>query len=978
MFIKFYLLNVQGLHPRSNQNKLKFIEDTLINENISFFILTETHLNDNFLDAEIRIKDYTIFRSDRVNRSHGGVALYIRNDSAAYTDVLCRFSNGTTDLLVLYLKNINLVIFIVYRPPKTQCHLFNDVIKKIKEILNNPPSKHTDFIIAGDFNFPGILWPNATIHTSNAEDKVQGNDLINMVNDHLLTQIVDKPTRESNILDLIFSNNPDMVHSIENFRTAISDHNMIKIITNIATKSSKYQVNSSYTKSDMDTLNLYNPNINWTEINKGLECIEWERKLCNQDVSSMLSIFKEECLKCCLNFIPSQKSRSKKSIVPRDRRILMKKRCNLRKKLKNGANNYGQLQNLIASIDLQILESHENQRILEETKAINSLTTNPKYFYSFANRSSKISSSVGPLFINKELTNNPTEMANILKKQYDNSFSVPRFDNESINDNFFVEDQERNIQDILKSIKINDDDIISAINSIPQNSAPGPDGFRPIFLKKCKYQLAFPLRCIWEKSLESGEVPRDLKHSIITPIYKGGNKGLPQNYRPVSLTSHLIKLVERIIREKIVIFLNRKDVFNNHQHGFIKGRSCLSQLLINYENVLDSIKDGANADVIYLDFSKAFDKVDHIILIKKLKEVGISGSIGKWLFNFITERKQQVKVQGYLSEISDVKSGVPQGTILGPLLFLIMINDIDSDIKSSSVSMFADDTKVLKKISDINDHSLLQEDLNSLINWTEYNNMEINETKFQLVSYGIQTGLKYPYGCNSNVILESSIVKDLGIYMNNDATFKYHVSCISTKVRKLLGWTLRTFKTRDTKLMVQIWKTLIIPHLEYCCQLWSTNSISVIQELESHQRQFTKYISDIKHLDYFERLSYLKIFSLQRRRERYCIIYVWKILEELVPNPGILSHYNDRRGRLCYVKDINASIRKIKSIIHNSFTYSGSRLFNKVPKDIRDTTNVNVDHFKLKLDKWLRSIPDQPPILGYKTPNGNSITDWIQ
>ncbi|KAG0722137.1 putative RNA-directed DNA polymerase from transposon BS [Chionoecetes opilio] len=217
---------------------------------------------------------------------------------------------------------------------------------------------------------------------------------------------------------------------------------------------------------------------------------------------------------------------------------------------------------------------------------------------------------------------------------------------------------------LLTEITPETEELIEAIDAISSDSAAGPDGFHAKFLKQCKLELAVPLKLIATKFLASSIIPPNLKEGIVTPIHKGGNKGLAKNYRPVVLTSHIIKIIERVVKNHLTDHLEKTNAYNEGQHGFRKGRSCLSQLLAHQEALLEATSKGTNVDVIYLDFAKAFDKVDHGLLLHKLRGLGISGNLGKWIHTFLTGRTQKVSVPGHLSDPSDVVSGVPQGCVL--------------------------------------------------------------------------------------------------------------------------------------------------------------------------------------------------------------------------------------------------------------------------------------------------------------------------
>jgi hypothetical protein len=290
---------------------------------------------------------------------------------------------------------------------------------------------------------------------------------------------------------------------------------------------------------------------------------------------------------------------------------------------------------------------------------------------------------------------------------------------------------------------------------------------------------------IWRDSLDTGLIPNELKRATIIPIHKGDSRALPKNYRPISLTSHIIKIFERILRTHLVNFLEDNNIMNSNQHGFRAGRSCLSQLIAHYDYIIDCLEEGLNVDVVYLDFAKAFDKVDHGVLLHKLRTMGVGDKVGIWLHSFLSDRTQSVLVNGFLSEQCKVISSVPQGTVLGPILFLAHIADIDSGL-SSRVSSFADDTRISRQISSIIDFELLLFDLQKAYEWQQINNMMLNEKKFETLRYGKNKDIKL----NTNYLtptgqhIESKKkVKDLGVIMNDTANFSDHIEYTCIKVR---------------------------------------------------------------------------------------------------------------------------------------------------------------------------------------------------
>ena len=562
----------------------------------------------------------------------------------------------------------------------------------------------------------------------------------------------------------------------------------------------------------------------------------------------------------------------------------------------------------------------------------------------------------------------------MLKSQYESVYSTP------VKEKIVSSPQEffshNTAEEQFNSIVIDRNDIMEALDNLSSKSAAGPDGVPNILLKNCKRSLADPLEILFRTFLSTGTIPSILKEAFVIPVHKGGERSSPANFRPVSLTSHIIKTMERIIRKSMVNHLEVHKKLNQSQHGFRSQRSCLSQLLEHHDTILSFLEEGENVDSIYLDFSKAFDKVDTGILCHKLREIGIGGKIGVWLHNFLSDRKQFIIANGVKSNQSSVKSGVPQGTVLGPVLFLILINDIDSGIESF-VSLFADDTRISRKVNNEEDVETLQDDLEKLYRWQEHNNMAFNSSKFEVLRYGSNTALKESTnyltpGCEP-IIEEKENLRDLGIIMSNDASFSSHVEHVCKKVKQKSGWILRTFSSRQTWFLKFMWKSLVQGHVDYCSQLYFPNKSSDMEKIENLQRIYTRKIPEVSSLNYWERLQKLKIYSQERRMERYRVIYIWKILEGISPNCGIQETHSDRRGREVQVPKVKGN-GKFQTIREGTFQIHGAKLFNSLPKSVRNITRTSVDEFKVALDKFLQTIPDEPKLPGYIPSACNQVT----
>ena len=322
------------------------------------------------------------------------------------------------------------------------------------------------------------------------------------------------------------------------------------------------------------------------------------------------------------------------------------------------------------------------------------------------------------------------------------------------------------------------------------------------------------------KSFSVGLLPDEWKNADITPLHKKGSKSSRENYRPISLTSIACKIGEKIVFDRMIKFWHEIDLINSNQFGFLRGRSTATQLLSTFNDWAKSRNLSIPTDVIFLDLAKAFDSVPHERLLLKLKTNGIDGSLLNWLRHFLVGRKQRVVVRGSCSDWSRVTSGTPQGTILGPLLFLLYINDITECI-SSTVKLYADDTKIYREISDpIIDCQLLQDDLNNLSEWARKWQLRFNAGKCESMRI-----THYRDKSETNYFLEKPLkdgdhFKDLGVTITRDLSWGNHIGITVNKANKVLGSLKRSAGTANTNVFSMLYKSLVRPILEYAAPVW--------------------------------------------------------------------------------------------------------------------------------------------------------------
>ena len=353
---------------------------------------------------------------------------------------------------------------------------------------------------------------------------------------------------------------------------------------------------------------------------------------------------------------------------------------------------------------------------------------------------------------------------------------------------------------------------------------------------------------------------------------------------------------------------------------------------------------------------------------------------------FLRDRTQQVVVDGQMSLAALIMSGVPQGTVLGPILFLIFINDITDCITNSTIRCFADDTRISKAISCEHDVSILQSDLDLVIQWSMKNNMTLHEDKFEYICHSASKSNSlcqlpfvsecYQYNTSTSSLAPVSQLRDLGVTVSPDLSWSLNIRSICDKARQKAAWVLSVFHTRSPAIMLTLYKSMVRSLVEYCSPLWNPSKISDIQELESIQKSFTARIAGCQNLDYWERLNKLSLMSLQRRRERFIICYMWKILHGHTSNDlAIQFHTRSRTGTQAIVPSLNKSSSiGHQSMYDKSFAMIGPRLWNAVPYRLNSIDQF--EPFKIQLTRFLLTVPDKPPARGYHPTNSNSLLAW--
>ena len=458
--------------------------------------------------------------------------------------------------------------------------------------------------------------------------------------------------------------------------------------------------------------------------------------------------------------------------------------------------------------------------------------------------------------------------------------------------------------------------------------------------------------------MKLSKLPSEFKQAEIRPIYKKkGSKSDPSNYRPVSLTSVTCKVFEKIVKKCLCNHLLENNLLSPHQFGFITGRCTTTQLLVSIKEWQKSLDNSVPTDVAYLDFRKAFDAVPHNRLIFKLSKYGIKGELLSWIKDFLYERAKYVKINNAKSVTSPVTSGVPQGSVLGPMLFIYFINDLP-EVCTVPTKIYADDTKAFSEIRSEEDRDKLQFSIDQMFQWTQEWQLLFNQAKCKILHIG-DNNPNYKYfigeGANRIELETSAIEKDLGVLVDNELNFESHIDYVIKKASSKKAQILRNFSYRSKKVLVPLFKTLVRPILEYANSVWVSSYRNQINLLEAVQRKFTKHILEAKKLKYEDRLRCLKLPSLEYRRFRGDLIQAYKIAHKHYDRASVSNLFkfnqNSRlRGHKYKLTKIITKKRKYQHFFSNRIVNS----WNNLSEETANSKSINI--FKNNIDKEFEEL----------------------
>ena len=928
--------NISIIHNNIKSVKTK-IDDLIVEATHHDIVtLSETLLTKEIKNDEINIPNFfPPFRRDRPN-GWGGVAIYVRNT------LFCkeRPDLAVEDLEAIWietkLKQETLLIGSFYRPPSARVHYWTLVEESIKKAMSTPHK----FIILGDFNSDYINKPNENLYLRNI---IQSNNLLQFIREY--TRITNET---KSCIDMIITPCRNLIDSVEVLPEINSDHKVVcaKLKTKIRRISTYKRQLINYSKLDENKLKTQ------------LHNIDFEKMINEQDLDTSAELFSEklfETVKLCVPIrIVTMRDNSAPWIneyilylrADKNRIHILAKRVDTNEQwaiFRNIRNFYTneirkRKQEYIADLDEQI-GNGENFGSKNWWKLVNRFLKNKDMY------SDTIPPITDPENVNNTIYEN-LDKADCFNRYFKSQATVPDADDNPPP----LPVRNNTMPQIILSVQ----EVENVINNLDSNKAVGPDLIHNKILKAASPVISKALTSLFNKSLSEGHFPSCWKTAHITPIHKKDSKSICSNYRPISLLSCVGKALEKCIQIRLLEFLKENNIINPCQSGFVPKDSTIYQLLNIYDDFCSSLDDKVPTEAIFFDISKAFDRVWHRGLVHKLYSVGIRGQLLTWFSNYLHNRTQAVVIKGQKSNYLNITAGVPQGSVLGPILFLIYINDLTNNI-DSIIKLFADDTSMYLSLNDNPARTLtLNSDLDKIKTWASTWKVTFNANKTDKLNI-----------CNRNTTLPDSLYfdnvllststhhKHLGIILQNNCKWDEHITNLITRCRTHINC-LCSYKYRLNRKSLEImYKSYILPILDYADVIWDNCTERQADTLEQIQIDALKVITGsvrgTSHLSLYNDTGFV---PLKERRKRHKLILYFKFTKGLLPEHLIpkfpplaseVNQYHRRRMQDRYTMNCRTELYR------HSFFPSATRLWNNLPENIQSARSFG--EFKRHLKK---------------------------
>ena len=933
-------LILSHVNINSMRNKYIALQEVLYDGLVDILSVQETKLDESFPDAQFGVPGYQMFRRDR-NGNGGGIVTYVRSDIPARRRTELELTQGAEDIsLEVNINNERWLMKFIYRPPSANLNAFKE---NLQEKLDFAYISYDNVNIIGDINIDMM----DKTKSDTISDIYDIFDLKNIVKDFTCHV---KDCRPS-LVDVFLTNKPRMFYSVQNSDCGLSDcHDMISCIfrQRVPVTTQKYINYRSFKNLDEDKLksDLENVPYHVAHVFQDIDDVYWAHEKMVNDIVN--------------EHIPVKQKRQRKTKAPfmngpLRRAINVKKALYRKFKRCNTSPNWEKFRkqrNHVTNLKRQSIRHYFAERC--------GGGMNSKYFWPtikpfLTNKGSLVDTSQ-QVVENGKLITDPKEVAetfnqffiNVVKDVGENSDVDIDENHPSVNviKQKVLEDREK-----FAFQKVDETKIKKYVMKIGAKKATGIDNLSPKILRLTKDVLAKPITNIVNYMIETGKFPSSLKLARVTPVHKKNDTMCKENYRPVSILPAISKVFERTISEQLEEYFDH--VFNPLLSAYRRGYSCQSTLLAMIERWRRALDENEIAAAILMDLSKAFDCVNPVLLTEKLKAYGLDNKAVKLIECYMTNRKQCVRVTNSHSSFCDIIKGVPQGSILGPVIFNIYLNDIFLFTENATLYNYADDNSLsfCHKDLDIVKQTLERES-SHLITWFEQNRLKANPEKFQaIVVSKKKNDESITFNIGDTNIRSEKCVKLLGVTVDSKLNFDSHIQNLCLKISRQINVLSRIAKYLTLEGRKTIYYSFIMSNFGFCPIIWHFCSTTNTKKLERLNYRALKFVYQDFTSNYEDLLREKHHSSLSLQRLRQIALETFKILKGTAPKylADLISEanatYSQRHGKRLKVPRVRSTKYGL-----NSFRVVAANTWNSLPTHIRNTENYNT--FKGLLQQW--------------------------
>ena len=930
-------LNIQSLIP-----KLDILETEM--QQYDILVITESWLNPDVRDDDLLISNFDPpYRKDRADRPGGGVAMYVRSgiNYVRRPDLI----TGELEALCveIILKSHKLLLCGVYRPPNTG-NAYWDLIENTLDNLSN--SGVADIVVVGDFN--------SDMRTLSSSAKMR-----NLISSYNFHQVIDEPTHytehSSSVIDLVLVSEPENV--IYSDVTSPFIPNLVRYhCPTVLYLKYRNPVNKTYKRHiwlyDRGDYNQFRHKL--SQVNCDQVFVSNNVNECAEKITdSIINAAKESIPNKTVTIRPSEPQWINSQIK---REIRKRKRLFRNAKRKNTYAHWNKFKQKRNEVAILIRDAKKQYKDKLANDLINS-NNNSRRWHKL------VSQIINPQSNEQSIPFLKTD-ENIIESNYEIAEALNIFfiEQSTVDDtNVPLPEFHPPNYDVLENILIPEDDVKEAISLLKPNKAPGPDLISPRLYKEGAEQLIPYLRKLFNLSLAVKQFPSSWKRSNLTAAHKKDSRSNPSNYRPISLLNYGGKIMERCIHKHVSNYLIEHSIITPFQSGFQVGDSTVNQLLYIRNQISTALDNNKEMRIVFLDISKAFDRVWHKGLLLKLQSIGISDNLLDWFTNYLTDRYQRLCIKNDSSSWKKVNAGVPQGSILGPLLFIIFINDIVKDIKSA-IRLFADDTCLFEIVEEpVASADTLNDDLRKILIWAKNWLVLFNALKTEVfVVSKKRIKLHHPpLFMGEKQIKEVFKHKHLGLEISSDFSWNNHIKMIQDKAYKRLGALRRHKFNLDRRSLCKLYTTFVRPTLEYCDIILDSCTLDNKRSFENIQLDAARIFTGATKLCSIQKLyDDTGLEPLDSRRGKHKLCQLYKMTNNLTPSYlRQLLHYRVEHQSRCALRNTtNFIVPQTRTTYHfNSFLPSTLRQWNTLDQNIRESSTLQ--SFKHKLNTQQRIPP---------------------